>query len=306
MGAIDTNYTFTATDVITSTKMNNSLDQSTITATAIFNSTLSMASGKLLVAAGGITSNELAVGAVTTTAITDLNVTTGKIADLAVTTGKLNDLSVTAGKIADSGVTTAKILDANITAAKLSGAQTGTAPIYGCRAWVNFNGTTAANISGSYVRAGTTVTVTIASHGLLVGHQVYLDFTTGSASDGVFLVTSVADINTFTVTHGTSGATSGNVTVQLRLIRQSGNVSNVSFVATGSFIVNFANPMPTATYQVNGTASGNSSHPSLGVSQAYDSTATDSSLRIYTGPTGGSGAVGFLDNSSHVNISVFG
>ena len=33
------------------------------------------------------------------------------------------------------------IADANITAAKLSGAQTGSAPIYGCRAWVNFDGT---------------------------------------------------------------------------------------------------------------------------------------------------------------------
>ena len=109
MGAIDTNYTFTATDVITSTKMNNILDQSTITATAVFNSTLSIASGKLLVATGGITSNELAVSAVTTTAITDLSVTTGKIADLAITTGKLNDLSVTTGKIADANVTPAKL-----------------------------------------------------------------------------------------------------------------------------------------------------------------------------------------------------
>jgi hypothetical protein len=89
--------------------MNNILDQSTITTAAVFNNTLDIASGKLLVKAGGITSNELAVSAVTTTAITDLNVTTGKIADLAVTTGKLNDLSVTAGKIADASVTPAKL-----------------------------------------------------------------------------------------------------------------------------------------------------------------------------------------------------
>ena len=154
MGAIDTSYTFTATDVITSTKMNNILDQSTLTATAVFNSTLSIASGKLLVAAGGITSNELAVGAVTTTAITDLNVTTGKIADLAITTGKLNDLSVTTGKIADSGVTTVKIADANVTAAKLSGAQTGTAPVFGVRAWVLFDMTR--NAAGGSDTANTT------------------------------------------------------------------------------------------------------------------------------------------------------
>jgi len=80
MGAIDTNYTFTATDVITSTKMNNILDQSTITATAIFNSTLSMASGKLLVAAGGITSNEIAANAVVTVGILDGAVTASKLA----------------------------------------------------------------------------------------------------------------------------------------------------------------------------------------------------------------------------------
>ena len=169
MGAINTNYTFTATDVITSTKMNNILDQSTIAATAVFNNTLDVASGKLLVKAGGITSNEIGSNAVTTTAITDLNVTTGKIADLAITTGKLNDLSVTTGKIADSGITTGKIVDSGVTtvkvnnlaitnakladgsvttskitdasidAAKLDGAQWGTAPIFGARAWARFS-----------------------------------------------------------------------------------------------------------------------------------------------------------------------
>lgn len=80
MGAIDTNYTFTATDVITSTKMNNILDQSTITATAVFNNTLDVASGKLLVKAGGITSNEIAANAVVTGGILDGAVTASKLA----------------------------------------------------------------------------------------------------------------------------------------------------------------------------------------------------------------------------------
>lgn len=43
--------------------------------------------------------------------------------------------------IAGSGIVAANIADANITAAKLDGAQSGSAPIYGARAWVNFNGT---------------------------------------------------------------------------------------------------------------------------------------------------------------------
>jgi hypothetical protein len=33
------------------------------------------------------------------------------------------------------------LTDAGVTAAKLSGAQSGSAPIFGARAWVNFNGT---------------------------------------------------------------------------------------------------------------------------------------------------------------------
>jgi hypothetical protein len=52
-----------------------------------------------------------------------------------------SDLTVSTAKIQTNAVTTDKIADANITAAKLNGAQSGSAPIYGARAWVNFNGT---------------------------------------------------------------------------------------------------------------------------------------------------------------------
>jgi len=109
MGAVNTTYTFEATDTITSAKMNNIIDQTTVTSDAIFGTTLEVASGKLKVRSQGITSNELAANAVTTTTITDLNVTTGKVADLAVTTGKLADLGVTTGKLADAAVTPAKL-----------------------------------------------------------------------------------------------------------------------------------------------------------------------------------------------------
>lgn len=46
-----------------------------------------------------------------------------------------------AGGLPDSSIVTADIANAAITAAKLDGAQNGSAPIYGARAWVNFNGT---------------------------------------------------------------------------------------------------------------------------------------------------------------------
>jgi hypothetical protein len=64
---------------------------------------------------------------------------------------------VSAGGLPDASIVTADIADANVTAAKLSGAQTGTAPIYGCRAWVNFDGTrneadTGASTNGANVK----------------------------------------------------------------------------------------------------------------------------------------------------------
>jgi len=48
---------------------------------------------------------------------------------------------ISAGGLPDACIVTADIADANITAAKLSGAQSGSAPIFGARAFVNFNGT---------------------------------------------------------------------------------------------------------------------------------------------------------------------
>ena len=131
MGAVDTTYTFTATDTITSAKMNNIIDQTTITTDAIIGTTLDVASGKLKVRSQGITSNELGNGCVTSNAIAD-----GTIVDA--------DINASAGisgsKLADNSTSGVKITDASITAPKLNGAQTGTAPIFGVRAWVRFNG----------------------------------------------------------------------------------------------------------------------------------------------------------------------
>jgi len=109
-GVVNTDDTFTTNQVITSTLMNNIIDQTFFTSDAIVtgNTTLALVSGKLKV--GTITSNEMGPSAVGTTVITDGAVTTVKIADANVTTAK----------ILDANVTTAKILDANVTPAKLS------------------------------------------------------------------------------------------------------------------------------------------------------------------------------------------
>ena len=107
MGAVDTTYTFTATDTITSAKMNNIIDQTTMTSSAIIGTTLEVASGQLKVRSQGITSNEL------------------------------GDNSVTTAKILDNNVTTAKILDANVTQAKLASNVVGNGPAF--RATSNTN-----------------------------------------------------------------------------------------------------------------------------------------------------------------------
>ena len=69
--------------------------------------------------------------------------------------------------------------------------------------------------TGTYSQSGTTVTVTISNHGLAIGDVVTIDYTSGSAVDGSFVIATTADDNTFTVTAATSATNSGNVSVTL-------------------------------------------------------------------------------------------
>ncbi len=125
------------------------------------------------------------------------------------------------------------------------------ATAYGCRAWVNFDGTANSNLTGTYSRTSpsTTVTVTITAHGLTTGDSVFLDFTSGTGVDGTYTAT-VTGLNTFTVTTVASTTTSGNVTLRENTIRASGNVSSVADNGTGDYTVNFTNAMPDANYSI--------------------------------------------------------
>jgi len=93
MGAVNTTYTFTATDTITSTKMNNIIDETTITSDAIIGTTLEVASGKLKVRAAGITSNELASGAVTYTNVQPISSMTA-LGNVTGTTNLISEVSI--------------------------------------------------------------------------------------------------------------------------------------------------------------------------------------------------------------------
>lgn len=131
------------------------------------------------------------------------------------------------------------------------------------KAWVNFDGTTAANVSGTYSQSGTTVTVTITGHGLIAGNVIYSDITSGTGVDGTYTVATVTDANTFTYTAGTSLTTSGDITLIRRLIRASLNVGSVTWInSNGRFYINFSTAMSDANYVA--SIGGSSSVPAFG------------------------------------------
>jgi hypothetical protein len=68
--------------------------------------------------------------------------------------------------------------------------------------------TTAAPVSATYARSGTTVTVTKTGHSLVTGDQIGLSFATGTggtATDGNYTVTRLT-ADTFTITDINSGS----------------------------------------------------------------------------------------------------
>jgi hypothetical protein len=255
--------------------MNNIIDETLFTSDALANSTLSLTAGKMKVATSGITSNELAVNSVTTNAILDGSITDAKInSSAAVSLSKLANgalptgITIDSANLVGSSVTTAKIANGNVTAEKLSGAQTGTAPVFGVRAWANFNAQSNTDVAGTFSRSGTTVTVTVTGHGLIVGNLIFLDFTGGTATpDGLYVVASVTNANVFTVTSAASATGTGTVALRRKTIRASGNISCISaspenpvipptssaFQDDGFYIANFSVAMPDSNFAVFGS-----------------------------------------------------
>ena len=85
--------------------------------------------------------------------------------------------------------------------------------------------------TGTYdIPTSTTCTVSITNHGLTTGDRVWLDFTSGTAVDNVYVVT-VTNANAFTVTTA-SLTTSGNVTMYSTILLE------VDTYNTNAFMVN--------------------------------------------------------------------
>jgi len=292
--------TFQDGDAVTSTSLNNLVDNAAFVAGSsgtTDNATMQVSGGVLAVktiqtsniAAGAVTVTRLGDGAVTEAKLGSGAVTEAKLGDGAVATAKIADNAVTNAKMADSAVDTAELADGAVEAAKMSGAQTGSAPVFGVRAWVSFDGTTANNLTGTYSRTSpsTTATVSITSHGLTTGQYVYLDFSSGTA-DNIYQVT-VVDANSFTITTAESTTqTSVSVTLPRATVSGSGNVAYVSKVQTGDYIVGFTTALPNANYAMFGSAedSASTTHSDLVVGSALGGTKTTQSMRISVANSG--------------------
>jgi hypothetical protein len=94
-------------------------------------------------------------------------------------------------------------------------------------------------LNGSYSYAGTTVTCTIANHGMTGTPQVVLDFTSGDAIDGVYTAT-VTGPNTFDVSVPIAPTASGTV----RLSLQSFNVTGTQATVINSTTIEYFSPGP--------------------------------------------------------------
>ena len=300
MAILSKGTTFTDGYAVTSSSLNNLVDNAAFvdgSGGTTDNATMQVSGGVLAVktiqtsniAAGAVTVTRLGDGAVTEAKLGSGAVTEAKLGDGAVATAKIADNAVTNAKMADSAVDTAELADGAVEAAKMSGAQTGSAPVFGVRAWVSFDGTTANNLTGTYSRTSpsTTATVSITSHGLTTGQYVYLDFSSGTA-DNIYQVT-VVDANSFTITTAESTTqTSVSVTLPRATVSGSGNVAYVSKVQTGDYIVGFTTALPNANYAMFGSAedSASTTHSDLVVGSALGGTKTTQSMRISVANSG--------------------
>jgi hypothetical protein len=123
----------------------------------------------------------------------------------------------------------------------------------------NQNVSVGKTLSGTYSQSGTAVTVTIASHGLVVGNSILVDISSGTGVDGTYSVATVTGTNTFTYTALTSLTTSGNITVNaignLSVFGNSAVTGNSSVTGSSTVLGNSTvGKALTGTYSQSGTA----------------------------------------------------
>lgn len=240
-----------------------------------------------MVTDGTIQTADIADGAVTTAKIAAGAVVTDDLADGAVTTAKIASGAVTSAQIADGAIGTGDLADGAVTTAKLAPG-VGFGPT-----WVSFDGTAAANQTATYSQSGsTTITLTLANHGLQAGHIVSIDFTSGTATDGVYIVQSVPTSSTFTITAGTSATTSGSGVLKRCPVAAGSNVASIAACADGDYGINFTTPFADGNYAMAGMAtSAGTNNPKTTINLRAagqglaPTTKTENAVRILVGST---------------------
>jgi hypothetical protein len=261
MATVNRGKTFTSGETVEVADMHQLVDAATVTFSTTDdtdNASIEVSGNKFRVKDAGVTAAKIA----------DANVTTAKIADANVTAAKLASNSVETAKIADDAVTNAKLsLAANDGEIKKALNADNAAPIFAARAWVVFDGDTFANAGGTYSRSGTVGTITTTNpHGQIVGHRVYINVTSGGLASGEYVVQTVVDVNSFTVTIA-SGSGGGTMSLRRRSITAQGNVNDVAAIDTGLYHVNTAEQMPSANYAAVTTCNESGVARQLGTSQ---------------------------------------
>lgn len=150
-------------------------------------------------------------------------------------------------------------------------------PLFGCRAWVNFNGVQSGTLT--YTISGTLVTVSQSSHGMTTGMVANLTFSSGTVSGTANYTVTRVDDNSYTVVSAVSGSTGGNV-VRNTFIRASGNVNGVTRNSTGDYTVNFTTAMPDVNYAVSVTGN-NNTVGNIAIGLVHGGTYTASAIRIF-------------------------
>lgn len=202
---------------------------------------------------GNISSNVKIDGVTLLNTSNTIAVQASQLVDNSTTAASSNQIIVKSGgitstQLAANSVTTTAITDANVTTAKLDATVQGNI----AKAWVNFNGNP---LSGTYTQAGTTVTVTATAHGMVAGQKFYITISTGTAVSGYYTVVTAAT-NSFTYTAGTSLSTSGNATLQVRVLSSYG-ISSLTYVGPGNYLTTFSTAFSSANYAFAGSASRN-------------------------------------------------
>jgi hypothetical protein len=238
MATITKGRTFVSGEVVTPAKLNTLVDSATIA--GIVDADVS--------ASAGIVDTKLATIA-----------TAGKVANSATTATNANTASTIVARDA-SGNFTAGTITANLTG-NVTGAVTGNASTASnlsgnaakslCKAWVNFDGTTAGTFAGgastvSRPAASSTATITTTTaHGLITGNVVHV--LTGVQA-GAYVVTFLTNTTFSIQTTATTLISGATITFQFANLRNGYNVSSIAKSGNGIYRCNFASLMTSANY----------------------------------------------------------